>query len=129
MRITGTPLPPRLQRLVGWSPVRGPASRAESNGGPPGRLLRPPQTTGQWVLWTVHVRCFGLAQQPPSLLEQSDGGGSKDRCTGRGGSSVSSALRTTATIASILRKASGGKLIGADVRLRGQGGPLETEEG
>ncbi len=31
MRITGTPLSSWLQRLVGWSPVRGPASRAESN--------------------------------------------------------------------------------------------------
>src|SRR3989338_3526985 len=62
--------------------------------GPLGRLLRPPKAMGQWVLWTVHVRCFGLAQQPPSLLEQSGGGGSKDRCTRRGGSSVSTVQRT-----------------------------------
>ena len=31
MKNTGTPLPSWLQRLVGWSPVWGPASRAESN--------------------------------------------------------------------------------------------------
>src|SRR3990167_6483999 len=62
--------------------------------GPLGRLLRPPKAMGQWVLWTVHVRCFGLAQQPPSLLGQSAGGGSKDRCTRRGGSSVSTVQRT-----------------------------------
>jgi len=55
MRITGTPLPSWLQRLVGWSPVRGPASRAESN--------RPV------VNPNLHDWCFRLARQAPSLMQ------------------------------------------------------------
>ena len=74
--------------------VRGPASLPESN-----RVL---------VKSKLHDWCFRLARQAPLLWGRTAGGGSKDRCTGRGGSSVSSALRTTATIASILRDASGG---------------------
>jgi len=55
MRITGTPLPSWLQCLVGWSPVRRPASRAESN--------RPV------VNPNLHDWCFRLARQAPSLMQ------------------------------------------------------------
>ncbi len=55
MRITGTPLPSWLQRLVGWSAVREPASRAESN--------RPV------VNPNLHDWCFRLDRQAPSLMQ------------------------------------------------------------
>ena len=55
MRSTGTPLPSWLQRLVGWSPVWGPASRAESN--------RPV------VNPNLHDWCFRLDRHAPSLMQ------------------------------------------------------------
>ena len=55
MKSTGTSLPPRLQRLVGWSPVRGRASRAESN--------RPV------VNPNLHDWCFRLDRHAPSLMQ------------------------------------------------------------
>src|SRR3989338_1359497 len=55
MKSTGTPLSSWLQRLVGWSPVRGRASRAESN--------RPV------VNPNLHDWCFRLDRHAPSLMQ------------------------------------------------------------
>ena len=95
MRSTGTPLPSWLQRLVGWSPVRGRASRAESN--------RPV------VNPNLHDWCFRLDRHAPSLM-QAD----RRRWIERSMHQTCSLNRINGTaypdsIASILRDAFGGE--------------------
>src|SRR3972149_4926989 len=88
--------------------ARGLTSRAESNRDRSGGCFARPK---QWVSGFFEPFTFdalGLLSNLPRL-ERNAGGGSKDRCTRRAASSVSSGAAYHDYIASILRDAFGGE--------------------